>query len=112
MSTWRKRRKRLVRYVRCDDDDDAVSYGLWKGSWMKMEIYTADDDPWMRSFHFIFIRVRRVLRACVRMGDGGSKGMEREMVVVRGGRVGGGTRRRWDGLETTFARSLALGSRD
>ena len=31
---------------------------------MKMEIYTADDDPWMRSFHFIFIRVRRVLRAC------------------------------------------------
>jgi hypothetical protein len=43
--------------------------------------------------------------ACVRMGDGGSKGMEREMVVVRGGCVGGGTRRRWDELETTFARS-------
>lgn len=79
--------------------------GPWKGRGMKMEIYTADDDPWMRSFHFIFIGVRRVLRACVRMGDGGSKGMEREMVVVRGGRAGGGTRRRWDGLETTFARS-------
>ena len=76
-----------------------------------MEIYTADGRPLDAIVSFYF-HSRSSCRACVRMGDGGSKGMEREMVVVRGGRAGGGTRRRWDGLETTFARSLALGSRD
>ena len=67
MSTWRKRRKRLVRYVRATTrvdgrTDDTLR--AWTG-WMDEDgDLPPTDDPWMRSSHFSFIRVRCV--ACVR----------------------------------------------